>query len=84
MGIGKTSASFDRAVFGPKEQPWVFVESKPGCPDRLAVQRVFLVIYNQQKICLGVRQLILTDFVTGISGALPSPRTTAVLRRKLT
>ena len=30
-------------------------------------------ISNQQKICLVVRQLTLTDFVTGISGAL-SPR----------
>ena len=29
------------------------------------------VLYHQQNICLGVPQLTLTDFVTGISGALP-------------
>ena len=33
----------------------------------------WVVIYNQRKICLGVRQLILTDFLTGLSWAL-SPR----------
>ena len=35
----------------------------------------WVVLYNQQNICLRVRQLILTDFVTGIFGALPSSRT---------
>ena len=33
----------------------------------------WVVLNNQQNICLGVRQLTLTDFVTEISGAL-SPR----------
>ena len=36
-----------------------------------------VVLYNQLKICSGVRQVTLTGFVTGISGgSLPSPRTT--------
>ena len=34
---------------------------------------LWVVLYNQQKICLGVGQLTLTDFVTWISVAL-SPR----------
>ena len=33
----------------------------------------WVVLNNQQNMCLGVRQLTLTDFVTGVSGAL-SPR----------
>ena len=35
-----------------------------------------VVIYNQQNICLRVHQLTLTDFVSVISGAPPSPRNT--------
>ena len=43
----------------------------------------WVVQYNQQNKCLRVRHLVVTDYEIGISGALPSQRTTVELRSNL-